>query len=485
MDAETPADLREKRLAPEDIRSIFYGLMLVMFLSALDQTIVATAMPTIGRDLGDVAHLSWIVTAYLLASTAVTPLYGKLSDMHGRRIVLLSAIVIFVAGSIACALAPSMLALALGRGLQGLGGGGLIAIAQTIIADMVTPRERGRYQGYFGIVFASASVLGPMLGGLLAETFHWSWIFWINVPLGFVGFWLTNDRLKRLPRHDRRHRLDLLGAALMAGATGTLMLALNSGARDGWGSHAVLATFAGSAILWAMFGFRLGTAREPLIPVAVLSDKVVAFGTLASSLAMGSYIGLTITVPLFFETVLGLSARESGVALLPFMVCVPIGATISGRIMATTPHYKTIPLIGLAVSTVAIAGLAAVAQDGRLWQIEILLFFSSFGVGTLFPVTTVCVQNAVSPHHLGTTTATMNVSRQLTGAIMVAVFGALAFSGGLDLEGSRKLASLQDAAAFTKVFWAAAAGLAAALLTFWAMEQRPLRDRAVPLEDRP
>src|ERR1051326_1175387 len=205
------------------IRTIVLGILLAMLLGALDQTIVATALPTIGRDLGNVEDLSWVVTAYLLTATAVTPLYGKLSDIHGRRAMLLVAIGVFALGSLARALAPSMAVLILARGLQGLGGGGLLSLAQTIIADVVPPLERGRYQGYIGVVFASSSIGGPVLGGFFAEHLHWSLIFWINLPLGLLAFLMTNSVLKRLPRHERQHRLDVAGAGLLTAATIALL----------------------------------------------------------------------------------------------------------------------------------------------------------------------------------------------------------------------------------------------------------------------
>jgi MFS family permease len=211
------------------VRSIVIGILLAMLLAALDQTIVATALPTIGRELGNPEQLPWVVTAYLLTSTAVTPLYGKLSDIHGRRLILLIGIGTFVLGSLACALAPSMGVLIVARGFQGLGGGGLISLAQTIIADVVAPKERGRYQGYIAGVFVTSSVAGPVLGGFFAEHLHWSMIFWINLPLGAVAFVMTNRVLRRLPRHERPHRVDLLGALLMVLATVTLLLALSWG----------------------------------------------------------------------------------------------------------------------------------------------------------------------------------------------------------------------------------------------------------------
>lgn len=470
-------------LSQADIRSIFIGMMLAMFLSALDGTIVATAMPTIGRDLGDVQHLPWIVSAYLLASTASTPLYGKFADMRGRRPTMLFAIAVFIAGSIACALAPSLPALALARGIQGLGGGGLIALAQTIIADVVSPRERGRYQAYFGAVFASASVLGPVLGGFFAQTFHWSLIFWINLPLGLLAFWLVNARLKLLPRHERRHRLDLPGAVLLVCATTTLMLVVNWGGHAyAWGSVQVIGLAALSLVGWIAFFVRISTASEPLIPLQVLADPVVAAATASGALCLGTYVGLSIMIPIFFETSLGFTARQSGMALIPMMIGVPIGATISGRTMASVVHYKRLPLAALALSVGALAAFAASAGRAPLWVGEVLLGLAAFGVGSILPVVTVALQNAVAMHHLGTATATMNFMRQLAGAIIVAIFGAIALGGGgLAAEALGRPGSI-DADTFRTVFWLATLFLALALLIFALMEERPLRGRAAVAE---
>src|SRR5215210_190515 len=259
MDRTTKEALGEQRPEPppapmshREVRSIIAGIVVAMLLAALDQTIVATALPTIGRELGDVEAMPWVVTAYLLASTAVTPLYGKFSDSHGRRITLLIGIVTFIVGSLACALAPTMFLLVVARLVQGLGGGGLISLAQTIIADVVAPKERGRYQVYIASVFVSASLLGPVLGGFFAEHLHWSVIFWINLPLGALAFWMSNAALKRLPRHDRRHRLDVAGALLLMGTTVTLLLALNwGGLRYPWISLPILGLVAASGVLAA------------------------------------------------------------------------------------------------------------------------------------------------------------------------------------------------------------------------------------------
>src|SRR5216110_124117 len=214
------------RLSKAEVRNIFYGLMLAMFLSALNQTIVATALPTIGRDLGDFENLSWVIIAYLLSSTVVSPLYGKLSDIHGRRVMMLLAIGLFLAGSVVCAAVPNMAIWSAGRTLQGIGGGGIVPLTQTTIADMITPRERGRYQAYMGASWIVAGLAGPALGGLVAEHLHWSLIFWLNVPFGLFAALLTNRAMKRLPRHERPHRLDLIGAALMMTSATLLLIAL-------------------------------------------------------------------------------------------------------------------------------------------------------------------------------------------------------------------------------------------------------------------
>lgn len=474
-------------LSPADVRAVMIGIMLAMLLGAIDQTIVSTALPTIGKTLGDVEHMPWVVTSYLLAATAVTPLYGKFSDIHGRRIALLIGIATFVIGSVACAVAPTMWVLIVARAVQGLGGGGLISLAQTIIADITTPKERARYQVYIASVFIASSLLGPVLGGFFAQKLHWSMIFWINVPLGIGAFWIANAALKRLPRHERRHRLDIVGALLMALATVTLMLALTwGGVRYPWGSPEVLGLVAASALLWVGFAARLLRADEPLIPLAVLSNGVVGTGTLTACFSMGTFIGLSIYMPVYFEVGLGYRASTSGLLLIPLMLGTVIGATLSGRTMAYVRHYKRLPIAGLSVSVIATALLALYCDRMPLVLFEVMLFAVSFSMGTVLPVTTVCIQNAVRTHELGTATATMNFFRQLGGAIIVAVFGAIVLSGitspklsatgeGID---PTALAPADLLAMFPWVLWAAAAGFALALLFLLMMEERPLRANA-------
>ena len=474
-------------LTPLEIRSIVIGLMAAMLLAALDQTIVATAMPTIGLELGDARNLPWIVTAYLLASTAVTPLYGKLSDIHGRRIMLLIAIATFSLGSLFCALAPSMVALALARGLQGVGGGGLIALAQTIIGDIMSPKERARYQVLIASVFVAASITGPLLGGVLAQHFSWTLIFWINLPIGLMAFFMTNGKLKLLPRHERKHRLDYAGAVLLIAASTSLLLALSwGGVRYPWGSPVVLGLLVAAAVLGMGFATRLVTAPEPLIPVTVLSDQVVTTATLAACFAMGTFIGLSIYVPIFFEGVLKLSASQSGVALVPLMVGTVTGATLSGRSMLYFSHYKRLPLVAMGLSCACCACIAIYGRGLPFALLETMFLFISLGLGTILPLSTIAIQNTVPYHQLGIATASMNFFRSLGGALIVAAFGTIVLGGaskagvvmGGDMESIIRGADPAAlAATFRWVFSAACLGLLLAWLFLGMMEERPLRDR--------
>jgi EmrB/QacA subfamily drug resistance transporter len=469
------------RLDHSAVRRIIWGLMLAMFLSALDQTIVATALATIGRAYGEVESLTWVVTAYLLAATIVVPIYGKLSDIYGRRPALLTGIAIFVAGSVACALAPTMPALVAARALQGLGGGGLIALSQTIVGDAVAPRERGRYQGYFGAVFATASIAGPVLGGVFAEHLHWSLIFWINLPLGLAALAISGRALKALPRHERPHRLDLLGAALMVCATVSLLLALDwGGVRYPWASPQIVGLSGAALFLFALFGARLSIADEPFIALDIMANRVVAAAIGCASFAYGSMIAVTIYMPVYFEGVLHLSASEAGLMLIPFMGGVVIGSTGSGRLMAFVTHYKRIGLIGLPLAALAFVPLAVMPDGLSVAVIAALLFIAGCGLGTVLPITTVSVQNAVLPWQLGTVTGVINFVRALASALMVALYGAILFGG---MSGARgvTLEALAggNAAAFTGhfrwIFAVAGVSLALSLLLLLMMEERPLR----------
>ena len=284
-----------------------------------------------------------MVTAYLLSATAVTPLFGKLSDIYGRRTVMLVAVGVFIVGSVACALAPTMWMLILGRALQGIGGGGILPLAQTIIADLMSPRERPRWQAYFATMFMAASTIGPVLGGLLTDHLHWSLIFWINVPLGLVALMMSDRALRRLPRYDRPHRLDLVGAALMVGATITLLLALGwGGTHYRWMSLPILGLLAASAALWALFTWRLLTAPEPFIPLSMLRERVVGIITFVGFFSIGTVVGLSLVLPLYLELVLGLSASGSGTAMIAFMAGTVLGSVVAGRLLARLDRYKRV-----------------------------------------------------------------------------------------------------------------------------------------------
>ena len=314
------------------IRAIMVGILLAMFLSALEQTIVAPALPTIGRSLHDVENLSWVVTSYLLACTTMTPLFGKLSDIHGRRVTMLAAVVIFLLGSVACALAPNMPALIAARALQGIGGGGILPIAHTIIGDMVSPRERARYQAYTSAMFLAASIVGPVLGGVLTDYLHWTMIFWINLPLGLVALVMTDRALRKLPRHDRPHKLDVPGALLMVLAALALMLAMTwGGTRHPWTSGTILGLLAGSAVLWVLFLLRLRSAEEPFIPASIMREPLMLAINVAGFCSVGVVIGLVIYLPVYLELVLGLSASGSGTALIVFLAATTLGSFTAGR----------------------------------------------------------------------------------------------------------------------------------------------------------
>jgi EmrB/QacA subfamily drug resistance transporter len=477
-------------LSPADIRKILYGILLAMLLAAMDQTIVATALPTIGNELGDVEHLPWVVTAYLLSGTAVTPIYGKLSDIVGRRLMLMIGVAIFIAASVLAALAPTMWVLILARFLQGLGGGGLIALAQTIVGDIVAPRERMRYQAYFAAVFVTSSIAGPVLGGFFAEKLHWSYIFWINLPLGGLALALSDRALKRLPRHERPHKLDLLGAFLMIVATVTLLVALSwGGGAYPWGSFQIIGLVVVSAVAWVLFVWRLLTAAEPFVPLPVMFHQVVATATASNFFAVGTSIALTIYIPIYFEAALQLTAGQSGLALIAFVGGTVLGAQVAARIMAISPRYKRTPVVGLAVATIGMAVLAF-GPELSLWPLEALLLVTGTGLGTIFPVTTVAMQNAVPLHQLGTATAAFNFFRSLGSAIFVALFGAI-FIGSLGL-GGKAIGSLPqlvaEAAAngtavgpaFRNVFAASVVAMAIGFLFIVLMRELPLRSGKPP-----
>jgi len=471
-----------------DIRTVMLGLVLATFLAALNQTIVATALPTIGRDFRDFEMLPWVVTAYLLTSTAVAPLYGKLSDVYGRRAMMLASIGIFIAGSAACAVAPNMVMLILGRGLQGVGGGGILPLAQTILADVVAPRERGRYQAYMGSVWVTAGLAGPVFGGMLAEHFHWSVIFWLNVPVGMVAALMAHKTLGRLPRHDRRHKLDLLGAVLMMAAAIPLLLALTwGGTRYPWLSPPIAALVVAAAVLSFLFAWRLTRASEPFLPLPVLANPVMRMGTLSTSFSQGVVVGLTIYLPLYYEVVHKFSASDSGLALIPIVVMSTPGSILSGRAMMHFDRYKRVAVAGLVG---AITALALLVWNPAMPPIAVAAVLSvvAFGIGTTYPVGTISIQNAVSRYQVGAAMGAMNFFRGLTAAFIVAAMGAilLATLGVSPERGGSVVAVTATADAlgvdlahvFRGVFALGVLCLVASLIALIYMEERPLRGRS-------
>jgi EmrB/QacA subfamily drug resistance transporter len=462
-----------------EARRIILGVMLATFLASLDQTIVATALPTIGRDLNDVANLPWIVTAYLLTSTVVTPVYGKLADIFGRRAVMLSAIGIFLFGSVLCALSPTMLVLIVARGIQGLGGGGLVSLAQTIIGDVVAPRERGRYQGYIGAVYMAANLAGPVLGGFFAQNLHWSLIFWINLPLAGLALLMIDRLLRKLPRHEQPHRIDYAGAALMVAGTTALLLALSwGGSAYAWASLQIIGLLVLCVLAWVAFILRQRAAPEPFLPLDVVLNPVVSSGVGMTFFAVGGMIGLSIYVPLYFEAVLGLTAGQSGLAMVGLMGATVVGATLTGRAMTHVRHYKLPPLVGLPLGAAATLLLAFWPFTPSMWLIEILVIVIGLATGTVYPVGTTSIQNAVPLHRLGVATGIANFARLLGGAVMVAVLGAILF--GRDMAGDTAIAvpgHPELAGPYGAVFATIALSLMIAWFCLLAMKEVPLRGR--------
>ncbi len=455
---------------------IVFGMLLPTFMGSLDQTILASALPTIGRELGDVHALPWLITAYLLASTAVIPLYGKIADIHGRRLTLRIAILTYLAGSLLCALAPDMLALILARVLHGLGGGGLSSMGMIVLADLVAPKERGRYYTYFALTYTTAGASGPALGGFIADHLHWSVIFWINLPMGLAALAITAALLRRLPRHERPHRLDLLGAALIVSASVSFMLALNlGGVRHPWMSLPVLALFAVALVMGCLFVLRLLTAPEPLIPIAILTDPIVRCAIAANTLGWGSIIGLNVLLPIYLQSVVGLSPTSAGLSLIVFMMSMNSSAALAGQVLGRVRRYKLLPMLGLAVSTGAVVTLAWQADRVTLLTFELLVIGIGIGFGPLPSLTSVAMQNVVARHQLGISIGTMNFSRNLYTTMLIAVFGAIVLAG--TPAGAEPSAG---ADAFGRAFLVAAASLLAAFIAVMVMEEKPLRTDTGP-----
>ena len=474
-------------LAKDEVRTIVISLMLTMFLAALDQTIVATALPTIGRQFNDVSNLSWVITAYLLASTAVAPVFGTLSDIYGRRAMIITSLSLFVAGSVLCAVAPNLPVLILARGLQGLGGGGIMPVVQTVISDVVSPRERGQYQAYFSSVWMAGGILGPVVGGVFAEHLHWSMIFWINLPLSLAALALLLPKMKRIPVYHRRRKVDWLGGILLMASAVVFMLVLTwGGNRYLWLSPVIMAMIGASVALVFAFVWHARNAEEPFLPLPLLGGTVVPYAMAAGGCALGAIVGLTVHLPLYYEVVYHLSASEAGLALIPLAAISTCGAAIAGRTMARAKHYKRVAIAGTAMATICGGALALTTLP--LWGLLVLLSVFSLGLGTAFPVSVVSLQNSVARPQIGTVTGAMNFFRALMASFTVAAFTAIllmALGADTSLVGEHRgsvnsIAAADMITAFHYVFGAATALMAGAVLCLIVMEEQPLAGPATP-----
>ncbi len=495
-----PGAVEPRSFSHREILGILSGVLLGMMLAALDQSIVTTALPAIAGELGGFEHLSWIVAGYLLTATASTPIYGKLSDLYGRRLLLQIAIVVFVLASALCSLAQTMPELIVARSLQGLGGGGLISMAQAIIADVISPRDRGRYQAYLSGVWATASVGGPVLGGFFVDYLSWRWVFWINLPIGIAAFVLCRRALAALVTRRTERRIDYLGATLLTLAvTDLLLIATWGGTSEGWTSPRLLGLIALAPPLLVGVILQELRAPEPILPPRLFVHPVIGVASLASFIVSVAMFGGIVLLPVFLQLVTGVGAGDSGVLLIPLMGGTVVGAFTAGQRMRRTGRYKVYPLIGLAAAAAAFALLAT--MNAATLPVLAMLYMGvlGIGIGMSMPVMLVAVQNAAEARDIGVATSTVAFFRSLGGSFGAAILwslflaalarGLAAAGGALGsdvLQGGPDAAAHLSAAqravlipalvhAFHLVFAVAAGIMALSVVVSLFLPERPLR----------